>query len=153
MTPEEARDWLQRLAANARTVQDEPASETNPTGDPHPLATRADACLATLDAALRAQQEAEQQSTLMAVELGSQIALVKVAQERAQEAEGKLDGALVAIADLRARVQRVVEAYDGYRGRGVLPAPDHYRLMVEAIEALRRDTLRQQLADLRARHP
>jgi hypothetical protein len=29
----------------------------------------------------------------------------------------------------------VVNAYAAYRGKGVMPAPDQYRLLVEAIQA------------------
>ena len=36
---------------------------------------------------------------------------------------------------LRAGLDRIVSAYDAYRGKGVLPAPNQYAMLVAAIDA------------------
>lgn len=41
------------------------------------------------------------------------------------------------LAALREAAESVAVAYDNYRGRGVIPAPTEYRLVVEAIDHLR----------------
>ncbi len=46
-----------------------------------------------------------------------------------------------------ARAREIVSAYDGYRGRGVMPAPDEYARMVQAIEAARALLTRAQWKD------
>jgi hypothetical protein len=47
-----------------------------------------------------------------------------IANPRAEKAEAEL--------------ARIVAAYDAYRGRGVLPAPDEYAVLVKAINAARK---------------
>lgn len=50
---------------------------------------------------------------------------------------GKLDAADAEVARLTAAVNRITEAYDAYRRRGVNPAPAEYGDVVAAIEAAR----------------
>ena len=38
---------------------------------------------------------------------------------------------------LRAGLDRIVSAYDAYRGKGMLPAPNQYAMLVAAIDAAR----------------
>jgi len=38
---------------------------------------------------------------------------------------------------LRASLDRIVSAYDAYRGKGMLPAPNQYAMLVAAIDAAR----------------
>ena len=39
---------------------------------------------------------------------------------------------------MRASLDRIVSAYDAYRGQGMLPAPNQYALLVAAIDAARK---------------
>jgi hypothetical protein len=36
---------------------------------------------------------------------------------------------------MRASIDRIVSAYDAYRGKGMLPAPNQYAMLVAAIDA------------------
>ena len=38
---------------------------------------------------------------------------------------------------MRASIDRIVSAYDAYRGKGVLPAPNQYAMLVAAIGVAR----------------
>jgi hypothetical protein len=51
---------------------------------------------------------------------------------------------------LRGQLDRIVTAYDHYRGRGVLPAPGEYAAVVEAIEAARPSSEPDRMAEYNA---
>ena len=54
----------------------------------------------------------------------------KIIRARIAALEGERDA-------LRQKLDGILKAYDAYRGRGMLPAPNQYTLLVAAIDAAR----------------
>jgi iron uptake system EfeUOB component EfeO/EfeM len=86
---------------------------------------KAAAALETLSARL---EEAEGRAEHLKVCFDEAMGQVSAAQTRAERAEQEAEG-------LRKALLQIVEAYDAYRARGVMPAPNQYQMLVEAIKA------------------
>jgi iron uptake system EfeUOB component EfeO/EfeM len=83
------------------------------------------AALETLSARL---EQAEGRAEHLKVCFDEAMGQVSAAQTRAERAEQEAEG-------LRKALLQIVEAYDAYRARGVMPAPNQYQMLVEAIKA------------------